>query len=292
MVGGAVRPDCQLLSRDVVSSTWVPTDTASVGVGRVPLVRFVIVPVTVTGWPARAIAVDPSPRLIVTPVVSALGAAALAPVALTSAALTSAALPPAAAEEVRGEATAAGVIPGSSPGTTIANTLASAARTTRVTTDRVAGCGARAGFTSERAHEPLPGGSGDAAFVGKGQPFVDVVQLEPAGLDRFVVGVPLDADLAAEGFEKIVVHALVDAKSGCAEPVVDRPESREGAPDDAGFFGNFAHGRLDQRLACLDMAFGQAPFKATRAVVPGDERQPRAPAGHVDNDAACRDLLQ
>ena len=95
---------------------------------------------------------------------------------------------------------------------------------------------------------------GDAAFVGERQVFVGAVEAEPLRVDGFVVRVLLDADLASDGFEQVVVHHLVDAVAGHGEPVVDDAERHEGAALDAGLLLHLAFRGLDERLTGFDVA--------------------------------------
>lgn len=74
--------------------------------------------------------------------------------------------------------------------------------------------------------EPLPGQTGDAPLVGEGQVAVRVTQREPRDVDRLVVGVVLDREVAADRLEEVVVDVLVDAPVAHREPVVDRPQAR------------------------------------------------------------------
>ena len=122
--------------------------------------------------------------------------------------------------------------------------------------------------------------------------FVGAVEAEPLRVDGFVVRVLLDADLASDGFEQVVVHHLVDAVAGHGEPVVDDAERHEGPALDAGLLLHLAFRGLDERLTGFDVALRQAPLDASGAIVARDESEVGLVVANVDDDAARRDLLE
>jgi hypothetical protein len=79
---------------------------------------------------------------------------------------------------------------------------------------------------------------------------------------------------------------LVDAAVVAGEPVIDRREVADDAPLDTGFLGDLAQGGLLRGLGTLEVALGQTPFDAARAVASGDERRIGNSVTYVDDDAA------
>ena len=144
---------------------------------------------------------------------------------------------------------------------------------------------------SRRACQPVPRRLRDATLVGEGEPAVHLVEAHPRDVDGLVIGVVLDGELAAEGLEQVVVDELVHPLRRRREPVVDGAELDEHPSDDAGLLGDLAGGRLDERLAGLDVSLGEAPLDAAGPVAPRDDRDEGAAVLDVDDDAAGRALL-
>ena len=124
---------------------------------------------------------------------------------------------------------------------------------------------------SRRPCQPVPRRLRDAALVGEGEPAVHLVEAHPRDVDRLTIGVVLDGQLAAEGFEQVVVDVLVHSLGRRREPVVDGPELDEHAPDDPGLLRDLAGGGLDERLARLDVPLGRhhsmRPARLRRAMI-------------------------
>ena len=71
-----------------------------------------------------------------------------------------------------------------------------------------------------------------------------------------MVGVVVDAELAAGCREEVVVYGFVDAQSVGGEPVGDGAEGGYGVAGDSGFFGDFASGCFNSGFTAFDVSFG------------------------------------
>ena len=151
--------------------------------------------------------------------------------------------------------------------------------------------GAGKGGAQASPDEPLPGHAGDPALVGEGQVPVRVAQGQPGDVDRLVVGVVLDREVATDRLEQVVVDVLVDPPLAGGEPVVDGAELDEHAPLDAGLLGDLARRGLGQGLLALDVALGQAPLDAAGPVAAGDHGDARLALVDVDDDPTGAALL-
>src|SRR5665647_3893445 len=68
------------------------------------------------------------------------------------------------------------------------------------------------GPCSRGARQALPGDLGNPLLIGEGEVRMDVEQRKPGHVDSFGIGVALDTELTAGGFEQVVVDDLVDAR--------------------------------------------------------------------------------
>ena len=125
--------------------------------------------------------------------------------------------------------------------------------------------------TLEVGGDVFAGATGDVLLVGEREAGGQLGEGDPRDVDGFVIGVVVDAELAAGCREEVVVHGLVDAQPVGGEPVGDGAEGGYGVAGDSGFFGDFASGCFNSGFTAFDVSLGQAPFALTGAVDSGDD---------------------